>query len=118
MMRDGKTCTHAGGDDVVEGETECRRERSLLGEMSLSTGRGGVRSITVHPQVTAAKVEDAHKHRWMCGLSPQCVAVLLIRFTSRGSEKVESSETEERRQVNGGWCIETKTCPATQPTCI
>lgn len=39
--------------------------------------------------------------------------VLLIRFTSQGSEKVERSETEESRRVNG-WCIETKACPATQ----
>lgn len=57
MMRDGKTCTHAGRNDVVEGETECRRERSPLGEMSLSTGQDGVRSISVRPQVIAAKVE-------------------------------------------------------------
>lgn len=49
MMRAGKTCTHAGGNDLVEGETECRRERSLLGEMSLSTRQDGLRRITVHP---------------------------------------------------------------------
>ena len=49
MMRDGKTCTCAGGSDLVEGETECKRERSLLGEMALSRRRAGIRSITVHP---------------------------------------------------------------------
>ena len=49
MMRDGKTYTHAGGSDLVEGETECKRERSLLGGMALSRRRDGIRSITVHP---------------------------------------------------------------------
>ena len=49
MMRAGKTCTRAGGNDLVEGETECRREGAPLGETSLSARRDGLRSITVHP---------------------------------------------------------------------
>lgn len=50
--------------------------------------------------------EDAHRHRWVCGGSPQRLEVLLTRFTSRGSERAERSETEEGRRVDG-WCIDT-----------
>ena len=49
MMRDGKTCTHAGRNDVVEGETECRRERSPLGNPGTIEYSGNLEKRGIYP---------------------------------------------------------------------
>ena len=78
-------------------------------ERKVTAGRNGLVQKTGWDQehncpsiVSSSEVEreDAHKHRWVCGLSPQHVEALLMGFPSRGPEQVERSETEEGRRVN------------------
>lgn len=73
-----------------------QERRSLLGEISLSERRNGthcisrgasLRSMAVHPQLQQGRWKGRSQTQVdVCGLSRQRLEVLLITFTSQGSE--------------------------------